>query len=190
MILAFEDLLGFWRSNAGIAWIAFSDFDFSGVPGIHSFMRRVTSSTYLFPAAPLGSINKFFFQCTIFHLLLSPFRKYFLPPNSSKTFLDFQSYLEYHCRCYCCCYWYYHCCHRLLLLLFGCCYWSCFFFGRSLNFVVSHDLYGKFLRRCYSLHFLQCSHFWFANLLAMQIYFGFHPWHEVINSKCLFCVCS
>ena len=121
---------------------------------------------------------------------LSLFWKYFLPPNSSKTFLHFKSYLEYHCRCYCCYYWYYHCCHRLLLLLFGCRYWLCFFFDRSFNVVVSHDSYGKFLRRCYNLHLLQFSHCWFADLLIMQIYFEFHPWHVVTSSKCLFCVSS
>ena len=50
--------------------MAFSDIDFNGVSCIHNFMRRVTSSTYLFPAAPLGSINTFFFQCTIFSYAL------------------------------------------------------------------------------------------------------------------------
>ena len=103
--------------------------------------------------------------------------------GSLGSFLDFHSSLEYHCRCYCCCYWYCHCCHRWLLL-FGCCYWLCFFFGRNLNGVVSHDSYG------FNLHFLQCSHFWFVDMLMMQIYFDFHPWHEVTSSKCLFCVSS
>ena len=103
--------------------------------------------------------------------------------NVSKTFLDFQSYLEYHCRCYCCCYWYYHYSHHWLLL-FGCCYWLYFFFGRILNLVVSHDSYGNFLHRCYSLHFLQCSHCWFADMLMMQIYFDFHPWHVVTTGIC------
>ena len=89
----------FWRSNAGIAWTAFSDIDFSGVSCIHNFMRRVTSSTYLLPAATLVSISKFFFQRPIFHMhCLSPFWIYFLPLNSSKTFLDFQFYWCYHLR--------------------------------------------------------------------------------------------
>ena len=71
---------------------------------IHNFMRRMTSSTYLFPAVPLGSLNKFFFQCTVFFHMhcLSPFWKNFLLPNSSELFLTlWKSYPEYHCRCYC-----------------------------------------------------------------------------------------
>ena len=48
--LAFEDLLGFYRSNASITWNAFSDIDLNCVSCIHNFMRRVTSSIYLFPS--------------------------------------------------------------------------------------------------------------------------------------------
>lgn len=53
-------------------------------------MRRVTVSTYLLLSATLGSINKFFFQCTIFSYTLSSFWKCFLLPNSSKIFLAFK----------------------------------------------------------------------------------------------------
>ena len=65
----------------------------------------------------------------------------------------------------------------LLLPLFGCRYWSGFFLRQKFK-CCSKPRFGKFLRRCYSLHFLQCSHCSFADLLIMQIYLDFHPWHE------------
>ena len=116
--MPFGDFLGFWRSNASITWITFSDIDFNGVSCMHNFMRRVTCSTYLFPAAPLGSMNRFFFSVQSFHIhCLSSFRKYFQPPNVSKNFLESQCYLEYQCRYYCSGDWHHHCFHCLLYYL-------------------------------------------------------------------------
>ena len=65
----------------------------------------------------------------------------------------------------------------LLLPLFRCPYWSGFFLRQKVK-CCSKPRFGKFLRRCYSLHFLRCSHCSFADLLIMQIYLDFHPWHE------------
>ena len=147
---------------------------------IHNFVRRVTSSKNFFPAAPLDSSSSI---AQSFHMhCLSPFRKYFPPPNSSKTFLEFQSYLEYHCRCYCCCYWYYHCCHRLLLL-FGCRYWLSFFFGRSL--VRNFDWYGSSCADVTACIFFNV----FAYLLMMQIYFV-HDMTLLVVNVCFVLLCD
>ena len=61
----FEDLLDFWNNKATITWTAFSAINLYGVLFTHRLKRRVVSSIYLFPEAPVGSMNIFLFYWMI-----------------------------------------------------------------------------------------------------------------------------
>ena len=58
--LPFSYLQGFWKSNVGLTWAAFNNFNFNDVSYIHSFVTEEASVTYIFLVAPLGSMNKLF----------------------------------------------------------------------------------------------------------------------------------
>ena len=59
---AFNVLLGFCRSSAGITWIAFSAIFLSGVLFVHRFRSLEISSINFLPAAPVGTIKIFLHQ--------------------------------------------------------------------------------------------------------------------------------
>ena len=58
--LPFRYLQGFWKSNVGVTWAAFNNFNFNDVSYIHSYVTEDASVTYIFLVAPLGSMNKLF----------------------------------------------------------------------------------------------------------------------------------
>ena len=53
---AFDALLGFYRSSAGITWIAFNAIFLSGVSFVHRFRSLEISSIDFLQAAPVGTI--------------------------------------------------------------------------------------------------------------------------------------
>ena len=58
--LPFRYHQGFWKSNVGVTWAAFNNFNFNDVSYIHSYVTEEASVTYIFLVAPLGSMNKLF----------------------------------------------------------------------------------------------------------------------------------
>ena len=66
MVFRFRNvLLGFWRRRLGMTCIAVKAISLSGELFVHPFISFIVSAMYFFAAAPVGSMNKFFFQKTI-----------------------------------------------------------------------------------------------------------------------------
>ena len=59
---AFDILLGFCRSSAGITWIAFNAIFLSGAMFVHRFRSLEISPINFLPAVPVGTINIFLRQ--------------------------------------------------------------------------------------------------------------------------------
>ena len=105
---AFNVLLGFCRSSAGIKWIAFNAIFLSGVLFVHRFRSLEISSINFLPVAPVGTIKIFLHQLTFDYMLLPDLSDISFQERYSNKSLNAAVLvpgLRYHCfHLICCCY--------------------------------------------------------------------------------------
>ena len=143
---------------------------------IQSFKRRVISSIYFSLASPLGSINKFHFQCTIFSYASV---KFFHGPRSRSRFrhLGFRLSCGSHCCHYPLPYWYWHLSQYLKRY-----YILCLSFYKNSDAVVILYWFWTFVGICCSWRTVHCSNFGYIGL-KLLICLDYLSWQLAVSMK-------